>query len=43
MVRKPVSKRALAIPATQNQMMIALYAALVGAVVLGSGLNWLLT
>ncbi|GAA3685157.1 MULTISPECIES: hypothetical protein [Acetobacter] len=43
MVRKHSQSRALALPTTQNQMVLALYAALTAAVVLGTGLNWLLT
>lgn len=43
MVRKHSQSRALALPATQNQMVLALYAALTAAVVLSTGLNWLLT
>ncbi|GBQ34373.1 MULTISPECIES: hypothetical protein [Acetobacter] len=43
MVRKHSQSRALALPATRNQMVLALYAALTAAVVLGTGLNWLLT
>ncbi len=42
MVRKPSQSRAVAIPATRNQMVLALYAALAASVVLASGLNWLL-
>lgn len=43
MVRKSTQSRALAIPTTRNQMVLALYAALTAAVVVGTGLNWLLT
>lgn len=43
MVRKATQTRALAIPATRNQMVLAMYAALASFVVLGTGLNWLLT
>ncbi|MFT8417954.1 MAG: hypothetical protein ABF636_03845 [Acetobacter sp.] len=43
MVRKPSQSRAMAIPTTRNQMVLALYAALSAAVVLGTGLNWLLS
>ncbi|MDE7547680.1 hypothetical protein PY793_06740 [Acetobacter fabarum] len=43
MVRKRSQSRALALSTTRNQMVLALYAALAAAVVLGTGLNWLLT
>lgn len=41
MVRKHSQSRAVAMPATQNQMVLALYAALTAAVVLGTGLSCL--
>ena len=43
MVRKPSQSRALAIPTTRHQMVLALYAALSASVVLGTCLNWLLS
>ncbi|MFT8551369.1 hypothetical protein [Acetobacter okinawensis] len=43
MVRKPSQSRALAIPATQNQMVLALYATLTASVVAGTCLSWLLS
>ena len=43
MVRKhSQSRAAVAVPVTQNQMVLALYAALTTAVVMGTGLSWLL-